>query len=138
MKTAFALFAFVLLGNSHICHAASIPYAGTAGRWPILGDRDDKPSAVRTMQYLLKAKGFSVAVDGRFGSQTEEQVWKYQLRRHFQTTANFAVVDAQTWESLIPDLKRGSKGWAVRAVQSLLRANGHKVALDGQFGPQTE
>lgn len=138
MKTTLALLAFLSLGTSQICHANSTVFAGSAGRWPILGDFDDTSSSVRAAQYLLKAKGFNVVVDGRFGSQTEEQVWKYQLSKHFNTTVDFALVDAQTWESLIPDLKRGSKGWAVRAAQSLLRAKGYKVAVDGRFGGQTE
>jgi len=138
MKRVFAFLAFSLLASFRVCFADSAPHAGTAGRWPILGDRDDQPAAVRAMQYLLRARGFYVVVDGRFGEQTEEQVWKFQLKKHFDTTVDFAVVDARTWEALITDLKRGDRGWAVRSLQSLLRANGFKVALDGIFGKQTE
>ncbi len=131
----------VLFGHPSIWAEGNPPYnyyAGNAGRWPILGDYDDKPSSVRAMQYLLKVHNFNVIVDGRFGEQTEEQVWKFQQRNYIKTTAGFAVVDATTWEYLISDLKRGDKGWAVNAVQSLLKFNGYKVIVDGSFGPQTE
>lgn len=137
MKRVFVLLVFSLLASSH-CLADSAPHAGTAGRWPILGDRDDEPSAVRAMQYLLLQKEFYVVVDGRFGEQTQRQVWKFQLKKHFDTAGDFAVVDARTWEALIADLKLGDKGWAVRSLQSLLRDNGFPVALDGKFGRQTQ
>ena len=137
-RSLWFLLIVALVNFAPLCRAAPIPYAGNAGRWPILGDYDDKPSAVRAAQYLLRAHGFYVSVDGRFGSQTEEQVWKFQLKQNIPTTVDFATVDALTWEYLISDLKRGDKGLAVRAVQRLLKDKGYKVAVDGNFGTQTE
>lgn len=39
---------------------------------------------------------------------------------------------------MLPTLKRGSKGQHVRNMQGLLIAHGNKLAVDGDFGPNTE
>lgn len=38
----------------------------------------------------------------------------------------------------MPEIKRGNKGSRVRMLQGLLIAWGHKIAVDGIFGPNTE
>ena len=37
-----------------------------------------------------------------------------------------------------PIVRRGANGHPVRTLQDLLRARGHAVTVDGDFGPQTE
>ena len=37
-----------------------------------------------------------------------------------------------------PIVRRGATGHPVRTLQDLLRARGHAVTVDGDFGPQTE
>ena len=39
---------------------------------------------------------------------------------------------------VLPNLKRGSKGKSVNALQMLLRGNGHDIDVDGSYGPATE
>src|SRR5829696_2427540 len=75
-------------------------------------------------QYLLRANGRSVTVDGIFGPNTEAAV------RAFQQSKGLAVdgiVGPNTWSALIIQVKRGSQGDAVRALQ-----------VDGIFGPKTD
>lgn len=140
MKIIFVL-ALLIFSSAQLRAATNAaPGFDAAGIWPVLGDGDDKPATVRALQYLLRARGFAVAVDGRYGNQTWSFVQTFQLRHHIEAkiSSDMGMTDALTWEYLTSDLKHGSRGWQVRALQSLLRARGYQVALDGQLGLQTE
>jgi peptidoglycan hydrolase-like protein with peptidoglycan-binding domain len=68
---------------------------------------------VRTIQYLLNARGASLMVDGIFGPRTNAAV------RSFQWSHGLAVdgiVGQHTWSSLLITVQRGSTGSAVRAA----------------------
>ncbi len=110
--------------------------------WVHLGSGYSPVPAVRAAQYLLREQGFALNVDGSYGSQTREKVRRFQAKIGLDTTG---VVDNQTWERLVIPVHRGSRGNAVRAVQSLLRAYSgpvgnwrYSVPLDGVFNAQTE
>lgn len=47
-------------------------------------------------------------------------------------SASFAATSASS-----PTLRQGASGAAVRDLQNALRAAGHNISVDGQFGPQT-
>lgn len=119
---------------------AAVTSFDAAGVWPAIGDGDDKPSTVRALQYLLRGRGYNVLVDGRFGEKTRSRVEDFQLKQRLWPVRRTdpGVADGATWEFLAPDLKRGDKGLPVHALQTLLRSQGYKVAVDGQFGKQTE
>ncbi len=76
--------------------------------------RGDDGQPVRTLQYLLRAHGRTVAVDGDFGPATERAVRSFQRSRGL---AADGVVGERTWSALIVTVRRGSRGDAVRAVQ---------------------
>jgi peptidoglycan hydrolase-like protein with peptidoglycan-binding domain len=108
--------------------------------WPLVrqGDRDHP---VRTLQYLLRERGHSVAVDGIFGPKTDAAV------RAFQRSAHLAVdgiVGPHTWSALIVTVSRGSTGDAVRGVQeedqfrNLSGDPSKGLQVDGIFGPKTD
>jgi peptidoglycan hydrolase-like protein with peptidoglycan-binding domain len=61
----------------------------------------DQGTAVMFLQEKLREKGFNLAVDGKFGSATEEAVRQFQGRRNL--TVNGAV-DLSTWRELTPEL----------------------------------
>lgn len=110
--------------------------------WVEVGNGYSPAPAVRATQYLLREHGHAVAVDGSYGSQTRERVRRFQRARGLEESG---VVSGVTWERLVVPVRRGSRGNAVRAVQSLLRAYagsaGDKtfaVALDGVFSAQTD
>jgi peptidoglycan hydrolase-like protein with peptidoglycan-binding domain len=101
--------------------------------------RGDQAHPVPSLQYLLRANGRSVTVDGIFGPNTEAAV------RAFQQSKGLAVdgiVGPNTWSALIIQVKRGSQGDAVRAVQEEFRFRAgdpsHALQVDGIFGPKTD
>ena len=96
--------------------------------------------AVKTLQYMLRAHGRTLTVDGNFGSITEQAV------RTFQQSVAIAVdgiVGNQTWSKVLKTVTRGDRGDAVRAVQSQfvhrdLSDNPDLGFIDGIFGPKTD
>ena len=109
--------------------------------WPVLREGRNSswpPATVRSLQYLLKAHGGRVTVDGQFGPRTRAAVVSFQRSRHLAATG---VVTKATWLRLIVTVREGSTGWAVRAVQDQINfrnnKNGHTLNVDGVFGPST-
>ncbi len=108
--------------------------------WPLVR-RDDKAHPVPTLQYLLRARGHAVTVDGDFGPETEAAV------RAFQQQKNLAVdgiVGPRTWPALIVTVRRPDEGEAVKAVQEEFRLRSSSGSpdpaprVDGIFGPITD
>jgi len=98
----------------------------------------DRGEDVRTIQYLLRARGYKTQADGIFGKQTVNAVKSFQRAKKL---VGDGVVGNQTWKALVITVKRGSRGDAVRAAQNQLKAHvydGHRIAVDGNFGAQTE
>ena len=121
--------------------ASTAPTVSMLERWPVLsqGPNSHWPRVtVRSLQYLLRARGARIAVDGVFGPHTKAAVVAFQRSRHL--VAN-GIAEAQTWKSLIITLSRGSRGDAVRAVQDQANfrnlKNGHSLNVDGVYGPLT-
>lgn len=120
---------------------ASVP-AQALQPWPVLkqGPNSVWPKVtVRSLQYLLNARGAKVAVDGTFGKQTKAAVIKFQRAHHL--TAD-GVVRAATWRALVVTVHKGSTGPAVRAVQDQanfrnLKGTGQTLKVDGIYGAKT-
>ena len=109
--------------------------------WPVLrqGPNSAWPKVtVRSLQYLLNARGAKLTVDGTFGAKTKAAVVSFQRAHHL---AADGVVGGTTWSALVVTVKLGNAGPAVRAVQD--QANfrngktGHTLAVDGVFGQRT-
>ena len=101
--------------------------------WPMFSAQDEGYAdiQVRGLQFLLRNSGFSKSrPDGAFGSATERAVKRFQRAQGLKADG---IVGAQTWAKLCPRLKRGDRGDAVRALQTLLA-----VKADGSFGYGTE
>ncbi|WP_404348126.1 peptidoglycan-binding protein [Phycicoccus jejuensis] len=90
---------------------------------------------VTTAQYLLRARGQSLSVDGVFGSGTDSAVRSFQSSRGL--TAD-GIVGTNTWTALVVTVRSGSSGDAVRAVQTCLSAKGFAASVDGVFGSGTD
>src|SRR5664280_626832 len=115
--------------------------------WPL--ERQGHPSPgplsvepIKSVQYLLRQHGHTnVAVDGIFGPITAAAVRDFQ---DVQGLLVDGVVGNQTWPALIVQVGNGSRGDAVRAVQSQDQARNLSgdpskgLQIDGIFGPQTE
>ncbi|GAA5018828.1 hypothetical protein GCM10023258_05850 [Terrabacter aeriphilus] len=91
-------------------------------------------AAVRTLQYLLRASGKSVTADGSFGPATDSAVRSYQSAHGLSVDG---VVGNNTWYSLLPVLRQGSTGEAVKGLQRELVDAGYSLTVDGSFGPAT-
>jgi N-acetyl-anhydromuramyl-L-alanine amidase AmpD len=107
--------------------------ARTSRVWAI-SRRGDNNERARTLQYLLRARGYGLTPDGAFGAGTETAV------KNFQTTRGLTadgIVGRYTWEALLLNAQTGSSGDAVRAVQSQLSVRGYAVTVDGSFGTGT-
>jgi peptidoglycan hydrolase-like protein with peptidoglycan-binding domain len=106
--------------------------------WPITR-RGDEEHPVRTLQYLLRAHGAGIAVDGSFGPRTESAV--RELQQTHGLTAD-GVVGPHTWPVAIVQVRRGDEGDAVRGAQEEFRFRAgdpaHALKVDGIFGPRTD
>jgi peptidoglycan hydrolase-like protein with peptidoglycan-binding domain len=108
--------------------------------WPLVRQHD-KAHPVPSLQYLLRARGHKVTVDGDFGPATDAAV------RAFQREKNLAVdgiVGPLTWRALIITARRNDRGDAVKAVQEEFQYRNlsgepeQAPLVDGIFGPTTE
>ena len=112
--------------------------SGTLSPWPVV-QNGKQGHPIRTLQFLLRAHGHNLTVDGIFGPGTEAAVKAFQTSKGM--TAD-GVMNAQTWSTIIIQVKKGSSGDAVRGVQEefQFRAGepGQGLKVDGIFGPQTD
>lgn len=103
--------------------------------WPVLRSGSSGRDVV-TAQYLLRERGYTLSVDGAFGSGTQSAVVSFQRA---QGLAADGVVGADTWEKLVKTVRQGDSNNAVRAVQDQLAGEyGYGVSVDGVFGSGTQ
>lgn len=110
--------------------------------WPVLrqGTNSAWPKVtVRSLQYLLAAHGAKLVITGTFDAKTRAAVINFQRSRHLAVDG---VAGSATWLALIPKLKLGSTGPAVRAVQDQANfrngRDGHSLNVDGVYGKKTQ
>ncbi|MGJ0532633.1 peptidoglycan-binding domain-containing protein [Methylocystis sp.] len=114
--------------------------SGSISPWPVVKIGSSE-HPIKTLQYLLRARGHSAVVDGVFGPKTEAAVKAFQASQGL--TAD-GIVGPLTWTALVVQVKKGSQGDAVRGVQEEFQfrnlsgdpSNGPQV--DGIFGPVTD
>lgn len=107
--------------------------------YPVI-KRGSTGTYVKTAQSRLKAHGFLIAADGKFGPGTETVVKKFQSLSGLKADG---VVGPATWPKLnanpvFPTIRRGAVGRAVFSAQNRLVSHTFKVGIDGKFGPGTE
>jgi len=113
---------------------------GSISPWPVVKS-GASGHPIKTLQYLLQARGHSIVVDGVFGPNTGAAVKAFQAN-HWLTADG--IVGPITWTTLVVQIKKGSQGDAVRGVQEEFQfrnlsgdpSNGLQV--DGIFGPATD
>ena len=106
--------------------------------WPLV-KVGRKGELAKTAQYLLRQHGANIQVDGNVGPLTDAAIKAFQTS---QGLVADGVIGAQTWPKLIVQVKQGSNGEAVKAVQGQLRLRNLpqtlNLAVDGAFGPLTD
>ena len=98
---------------------------------------------VKQLQQALKDLGYDVgAVDGQFGTKTEQAVKAFQQDRGLTVDG---IVGDITWLNIDeadmsnPTIRKGSKGNPVRRAQKRLTLGGWDTGgVDGIFGSSTE
>ncbi len=111
-------------------------HAAPARDWPYYSRAEASPhvdETVRAAQYLLRARGYPVTADGRFGKSTDAAVRRFQRSRHLIADG---TLRPPTWEALVVRVAAGASGPAVSAAQVQLREAGYAVPVDGRFGPR--
>ncbi|MBE9178942.1 peptidoglycan-binding protein [Oculatella sp. LEGE 06141] len=101
----------------------------------------DTGAAVIELQELLNAHGFTLRLDGDFGSRTETAVRLYQRQHHIKVDG---IVGAKTWAALrttvqagTRTLRQGYTGADVYELQGLLKVHGYNVQRNGIFNEET-
>ncbi|HYF63717.1 MAG TPA: peptidoglycan-binding protein [Herpetosiphonaceae bacterium] len=107
--------------------------AAALANWPLVKIGQNGPN-VTAVQYLLRHRGYTLTVDGAFGSGTESVVKQFQSANGL--TAD-GVVGANTWAKLVVTLDPGANNNAVRALQTQLAKHGYSIAVDGAWGAAT-
>jgi peptidoglycan hydrolase-like protein with peptidoglycan-binding domain len=112
--------------------------SSTLSPWPV-AQSGNQGHPIRTLQFLLRAHGHNLAVDGMFGPATEAAVKAFQTGK---SMAADGIVTPQTWSALIIQVKKGSYGDAVRGVQEEFQFRSGEpskgLKVDGIFGPRTD
>lgn len=108
--------------------------------WPLVREGDQE-HPVQTLQYLLRARGHNLTVDGIFGPATAAAVRAFQQQEGLVVDG---IVGPATWPALIITVRQGGQGDAVRGVQeefqfrNLSGDPNQGLQVDGIFGPQTD
>src|SRR3954467_15388236 len=114
--------------------------AGQLSPWPVV-KQGAQEHPIRALQYLLRARGHTVTVDGIFGPATEAAVRAFQQEKHLTVDG---VVGPATWAALVLTVRQGSTGDAVRGVQEEFQFRNLSgdpstgLAVDGVLGPTKE
>lgn len=116
-------------------NAAQIKITGRLAQSAPIIKQGQSGARVTAVQHLLRHHGYKLNADGSFGGVTQQAVKDFQRQQGLQADG---VVGGRTIAALAPTTQRGANGDKVRAVQQLLRASGHDLAVDGAFGPTTE
>ena len=85
----------------------------TISPWPLVR-QGDQQHPVQTLQYLLRARGHNLTVDGIFGPGTDAAVRAFQQQKGLAVDG---IVGPVTWSALVITVRQGSQGDAVRGVQ---------------------
>jgi len=114
--------------------------SGSLSLWPVVATGHNG-HPVKTLQFLLRARGHTVTVDGIFGPQTDAAVKAFQMSKGLAANG---TMDPNSWTALIIQIKKGSSGDAESGVQEEFQFRNESgdpnkgVQVDGIFGPQTD
>ncbi|MFY1598590.1 peptidoglycan DD-metalloendopeptidase family protein [Micromonospora sp. WMMD737] len=121
----------VFLANRGITLGSTAPVGSTG--YPSVG-QGASGWVPRVIQYLVRARGVSVVVDGVYGPGCAASVRSFQSGRGLYADG---MVGPITWTALVLPLREGNSGDLVRGLQTALNARGASLLVDGGFGAVT-
>jgi zinc D-Ala-D-Ala carboxypeptidase len=108
--------------------------SAAARTWATVQSGDSGPN-VYAVQSMLRQRGYSITVDGAFGSGTATVVKSFQSANGLGADG---IVGPATWETLFMVVRLGDNNIVVNALQRELVKHGYSVSIDGAFGSGTE
>lgn len=84
---------------------------------------------------------YITTIDGNTGTDNESNggaVMRRKRHKKYICGAARPAYNGKEDDMTLPNLKRGSKGKSVKALQALLVGYGYDIAIDSSFGPETE
>jgi peptidoglycan hydrolase-like protein with peptidoglycan-binding domain len=123
------LVTVLLLGM--VAFSGALPTRAFSGAFFPTQSTGNRGVDVKAIQLLL-----NIGADGVFGSGTDSAVKSFQSSRGL---AADGIVGPATWGALVPTIRSGSSGNAVKALQLLLNEkNRAGLVVDGAFGAGTD
>ena len=101
----------------------------TIPAWPVLSTGNSGKN-VSALQCLLVFRGYSLTIDGSFGSGTQTAVINFQSSKGLSADG---VAGGNTLSALVATVQNGSNNYAARAAQYLL-SKFETITVDGIFG----
>lgn len=100
--------------------------------WPVL-KINSVGKNVQAVQELLTYHKYSVPVNGRFDTATQQAVSTFQRRNSIKPEPSYGVVGENTLSELIVVSTNGANNNAVRAAQTLLKKFEKELPINGFF-----
>lgn len=109
-------------------------FAPSSHVWPLVKQGATQSTNWRVLpaQYLLRARGATIAADGSFGVASGAAVRAYQ--ETLRTTEIGTTLGQLDWPSLVGTVRLGDHGEDVKAAQTLVPGG---LTVDGSYGPLT-
>lgn len=105
--------------------------------WPDIYSSIGGP-VVRVAQWLLKFRGYDIAVTGAWSAAMTAAVQDWQSRNGITPQADGRLTDA-TWDSLVPELGKDATGDGVSAFQQAIAHKGYpNVVINGIYDHATK
>lgn len=129
MRQSRLVFTLLLVGV--ILLATAQPSNAFANAFFHTQSTGNRGADVLAIQHLLNHHGQAAPADGVFGSGTDTAVRAFQAAKGLSVDG---IVGPATWGALVPTLREGANGAAVRALQVELNAKRRlNLAVDGVF-----
>lgn len=134
--------------NATDCPGANFPFSEIVSGEPVppVPPTPPTPSTpterVMTVQRWLNEYGYDTYVDGIAGEQTFKnivKVYQNELNKQFGAGLDVdGVYGDKTYEASWRTISKGASGNITKSIQAMLIAKGYEVALDGDYGDDTE
>lgn len=134
-RRAAVVLAVALATSTGALSASGAPGSALADAFFHTQSTGNRGVDVQAIQHLLTQHGHDVQPDGAFTDATAQAVQAFQRAQGLDADG---IVGPRTWEALVPELREGASGEAVKALQLELNAKRRlELAVNGTFDAAT-